>query len=103
MVALLDLLLLTRVIRQGPLVPRWPFLRPPSGPAGEAHAAGATDFATREAPPEPRPEARPEEPDLIIESIGPGAAFPALPGRRRGRRRPAARGRPGGQPTGSGN
>ncbi|MFL6115059.1 MAG: hypothetical protein ACJ786_27495, partial [Catenulispora sp.] len=78
-VALLDLLLLTRVIRQGPLVPRWPLMRPPSGPAGEAHAAGTADFAAREAEPE-RPESRPEEPDLIIESMAPGQHFRLFPG-----------------------
>lgn len=77
-VALLDLLLLTQVIRSGPLVPRWPLLRPPAGPAGAAHAAGAADFDAREAEPE-RPESRPEEPDLIIESLTPGSHFRLFP------------------------
>ena len=85
-VALLDLLLLTTVIRRGRLVPRWPLGRP--GPAdresmaeADARDIGAADYAARDAGPDPadpaayaadapaRPESRPEEPDLIIESL----------------------------------
>ena len=85
-VALLDLLLLTTVIRRGRLVPRWPLGRP--GPADRESMAdadprqiGARDFAGRAAGPDPadpaaygadvplRPESQPEEPDLIIESL----------------------------------
>ena len=85
-VALLDLLLLTTVILQGPLVPRWPFGRP--GPAdrenladADAREIGATDFEARTDAPDPadpaayeedapdRPESQPEEPDLIIRPL----------------------------------
>jgi hypothetical protein len=85
-VALLDLLLLTTVIRQGPLVPRWPVGRPVAAdrePPTEtvARERGAADFAGRtdvldpadpgaydeDAP--PRPESLPEEPDLIIRPL----------------------------------
>jgi hypothetical protein len=85
-VALLDLLLLTTVIRSGPLVPRWPTGRP--GPAdresmaeADARHIGAGDFAARDDGPDPadpaayepdapvRPESRPEEPDLIIRPL----------------------------------
>ncbi|BCY05747.1 SCO7613 C-terminal domain-containing membrane protein [Actinoplanes sp. L3-i22] len=65
-VAVLDLLLLTRVIKQGRLVPRWPLGRPTF--ADRANAAEMTDS---EAPPEPRPESQPEEPDLIISGLRP--------------------------------
>ncbi|WP_430783262.1 SCO7613 C-terminal domain-containing membrane protein [Actinoplanes sp. G11-F43] len=54
-VALLDLLLLTTVIRAGRLVPRWPLGRP-----------GAAD---REAEDPHRPESHPEEPDLVISGM----------------------------------
>ncbi|GAB1645158.1 SCO7613 C-terminal domain-containing membrane protein [Krasilnikovia sp. MM14-A1259] len=96
-VAGIDLLLLTTVIRTGPLLPHWPLVR--LGPAGEqaaadARAAGAGDFADRAAAPPgsaepdsdasetgapesgefgedapPRPESQPEEPDLIIGAL----------------------------------
>jgi hypothetical protein len=92
-VALVDLLLLTTVIRRGRLVPRWPIGRPGGADRetmamADARDIGATDFANREAPPDPadpstygvdapdRPESRPEEPDFIIS---------ALAGRRRRR------------------
>jgi hypothetical protein len=106
--AVLDLLLLTTVIRRGPLVPRWPWGRP--GPAdresvaeADARDIGAADFAARDAGPDPadpaaygpaapaRPETRPEEPDLIIES---------LTGNRRSRWRPS-RIFPGPRPAGA--
>ncbi|PWK40868.1 SCO7613 C-terminal domain-containing membrane protein [Actinoplanes xinjiangensis] len=79
-VALLDLLLLTRVIRAGRLVPRWPLGRPVAADRvslAEADADGKM-FARRDGAPDPadpaayaadappRPESRPEEPDLII-------------------------------------
>jgi hypothetical protein len=87
-VALLDLLLLTTVIRSGPLVPRWPFGRPVAADReslseGDARRLGASDFAARDAGPDPadpaayapdapdRPESQPEEPDLIIASLAP--------------------------------
>lgn len=72
-VALIDLLLLTTVIRRGRLVPRWPVGRP--GPAdresmaeADARDLGAADFEDRDAGPD-RPETRPEEPDLIIRPL----------------------------------
>ena len=76
-VALVDLLLLTTVIRSGRLVPRWPVGRPVSADRagmaeGDARDLGARDFAARDADPEflpPRPESRPEEPDLIIDAL----------------------------------
>ena len=85
-VALLDLLLLTTVILQGPLVPRWPFGRPGPGDRGnladaDARDIGAADFEARSAAPDPadpaayeedapaRPESLPEEPDLIIRPL----------------------------------
>jgi hypothetical protein len=85
-VALLDLLLLTTVIRRGRLVPRWPLGRPgaadrESTAQADARDIGAADDAARDAGPDPadpaayaadapaRPESRPEEPDLIIESM----------------------------------
>jgi hypothetical protein len=63
-VAVLDLLLLTTVIRTGRLVPRWPVGRPTAldREKEEAAAAAAADFAARS----DRPESAPEEPDLII-------------------------------------
>jgi hypothetical protein len=83
-VALLDLLLLTTVIRAGRLVPRWPIGRPVAADresladADDARAAGEADYARRDATPDPvtppRPESAAEEPDLII---------PGLTGRRR--------------------
>ncbi|MDT5043912.1 MAG: hypothetical protein QOE51_4897 [Actinoplanes sp.] len=81
-VAVLDLLLLTTVIRRGPLVPRWPFGRPVAADresGTDPRDLGAADFAGRnadlgdpagyedDAP--PRPESRPEEPDLIIRPL----------------------------------
>ena len=76
-VALLDLLLLTTVIRTGRLVPRWPLNRPGPGDRegmaeADARIAGEQDFLEAEAEPEfapIRPESRPEEPDLIIGSL----------------------------------
>ena len=85
-VALLDLLLLTTVIRRGRIVPRWPVGRPAAGDREgmaevDARDIGATDYANRDAVPDPadpaayaedapfRPESRPEEPDLIIGSL----------------------------------
>ncbi|MEV6299484.1 hypothetical protein AB0M02_08775 [Actinoplanes sp. NPDC051861] len=82
-VAVLDLLLLTTVIRSGRLVPRWPLGRPVSADReslAEADADGER-FARREGAPDPadpaayapdappRPESRPEEPDLIIPGL----------------------------------
>ncbi|MBB2945579.1 hypothetical protein FB565_005312 [Actinoplanes lutulentus] len=61
-VAVLDLLLLTTVIRTGRLVPRWPLGRPT--PADRAPAEIDLD---PDAP--PRPESHPEEPDLIISGL----------------------------------
>ncbi|MFC7531406.1 SCO7613 C-terminal domain-containing membrane protein [Actinoplanes sp. GCM10030250] len=82
-VAVLDLLLLTTVIRSGRLVPRWPLGRPVA--ADRVSLAEADDdaerFARREGAPDPadpsayaadappRPESRPEEPDLIIPGL----------------------------------
>ncbi len=76
-VALLDLLLLTTVIRRGRLVPRWPAGRPVAADRGgmapgDAREAGARDFAARDADPAftpERPESRPEEPDFIIDAL----------------------------------
>ncbi|MEU8655648.1 hypothetical protein AB0C31_02825, partial [Actinoplanes philippinensis] len=71
-VALLDLLLLTRVIRAGRLVPRWPLGRPVAADR-ESLADADTDRGPDPADPSsyaadapPRPESRQEEPDLII-------------------------------------
>ncbi|WP_433301093.1 proline-rich domain-containing protein [Actinoplanes sp. CA-030573] len=76
-VAVLDLLLLTTVIRSGRLVPQWPIGRPVAADrenladADEAYAAGAADVAGRGAPVETplRPESLPEEPDLILHGM----------------------------------
>ncbi|MBO3738134.1 SCO7613 C-terminal domain-containing membrane protein [Actinoplanes flavus] len=82
-VAALDLLLLTRVIRTGRLVPRWPVGRPvPADRVSLAEAdADAGRFTRREDEPDPadpsaysadappRPESQPEEPDLIISGL----------------------------------
>ncbi|WP_229072021.1 SCO7613 C-terminal domain-containing membrane protein [Actinoplanes sp. DH11] len=82
-VAVLDLLLLTTVIRTGRLVPRWPVGRPlPADRESLAEAdADAERFARRPGAPDPadpaayaadappRPESRPEEPDLIISGL----------------------------------
>jgi len=85
-VAVLDLLLLTTVIRGGRLLPQWPWGRPVVGDResladADAREAGAADFARREDLPDPadpgayaadappRPEAAPEEPDLIIAGL----------------------------------
>ncbi|GIE95895.1 SCO7613 C-terminal domain-containing membrane protein [Paractinoplanes rishiriensis] len=80
-VAVLDLFLLTSVIRSGRLVPQWPVGRPVPAdreghaPADEAWTAGTTDYARRDEPlgPDapPRPESAPEEPDLIIQGLAP--------------------------------
>ena len=82
-VAVLDLLLLTTVIRSGRLVPRWPLGRPVAADRAslaEADADGER-FARRDGAPDPadpaayaadappRPESRPEEPDLIISGL----------------------------------
>jgi hypothetical protein len=82
-VAVLDLLLLTRVIRTGRLVPKWPLGRPVGADRAslaEADADGER-FARRDGAPDPadpaayaadappRPESRPEEPDLIIPGL----------------------------------
>ena len=72
--ALIDLLLLTTVIRRGRLVPRWPIGRPVAGDReglaeADARLIGARDYELRDTDPEltpDRPESRPEEPDLII-------------------------------------
>ncbi|MEV6633841.1 hypothetical protein AB0M54_24130 [Actinoplanes sp. NPDC051470] len=76
-VALLDLLLLTTVIRTGRLVPRWPLRRPGPGDRegmaeADAQEAGRRDFDERDLDPEltpARPETAPEEPDLIISGL----------------------------------
>jgi hypothetical protein len=83
-VALIDLLLLTTVIREGRLVPRWPIGRPVAADReslaeADARDIGAADFAARDADPaDPgayesgaplRPESLPEEPDLIIDGL----------------------------------
>jgi hypothetical protein len=72
-VAVLDLMLLTTVISSGRLVPQWPPNRPVAADREgmapgdqDAYAAGAADFAA-DAP--PRPESRPEEPDLILQGM----------------------------------
>jgi hypothetical protein len=96
-VAVLDLLLLTTLIRRGRLVPRWPWGRPVVGDRtslaeADARDLGAADFdAAKHDLPErprpnlahpdpalpdldehaPRPEAAPEEPDLVIEALAP--------------------------------
>ncbi|GAB2598662.1 hypothetical protein Aab01nite_74770 [Paractinoplanes abujensis] len=62
-VAVLDLLLLTTVIRKGRLVPRWPWGRP--GPADRR----AQDPAPLPEDPPERPETAREEPDLIIPGL----------------------------------
>ncbi|UQU63954.1 hypothetical protein COUCH_34085 [Couchioplanes caeruleus] len=98
-VAVVDLLLLTTVIRRGRLVPRWPVGRPVAGDReslaeADARDIGARDFESRDDPADPgsysaaaqateadpaaadadfdtpdRPESRPEEPDLIIDGL----------------------------------
>ncbi|MFI7541760.1 SCO7613 C-terminal domain-containing membrane protein [Actinoplanes sp. NPDC049599] len=83
-VALIDLLLLTTVIREGSLVPRWPVGRPVAADReslaeADARQLGADDFDARDADPaDPgayeagapaRPESLPEEPDLIIDGL----------------------------------
>ncbi len=80
-VAVLDLLLLTTVIRTGRLVPHWPIIRASSAPRTEPdpHTVGVTDFHRHQSPPTdpapydvplpPRPESAPEEPDLIIHGL----------------------------------
>jgi hypothetical protein len=82
-VALIDLLLLTTVIRQGRLVPSWPFGRPVAGDReslaeADARDIGAEDFERHGDPAGPasdefetpeRPESKPEEPDLIIDGL----------------------------------
>jgi hypothetical protein len=76
-VALIDLLLLTTVIRRGRLVPRWPIGRPVAGDRetlaeADARDIGARDYELRDTDPEltpDRPESRPEEPDLIIAGL----------------------------------
>jgi hypothetical protein len=76
-VAVLDLLLLTTVIRSGRLVPQWPVGRPVGADRETLAAAdaGAADYLRRGDPADPgtyagetppRPESLPEEPDLII-------------------------------------
>jgi hypothetical protein len=96
-VALVDLLLLTTVIRTGRLVPRWPLGRPGAADreglaAADARDIGAAAFADRDAAPDPadpaaygpdappRPESAPEEPDLIIRPMS-GARRRWLPSR----------------------
>ncbi|AGL14648.1 SCO7613 C-terminal domain-containing membrane protein [Actinoplanes sp. N902-109] len=83
-VAVIDLLLLTTVIRQGRLLPRWPVGRPVAAdresPAeADARTIGERDFERRADPADPgayesgeapeRPETQPEEPDLIIDGL----------------------------------
>jgi hypothetical protein len=94
-VAVLDLLLLTTLIRRGRLVPPWPWGRPVIGDRrnlaeADARGRGAADFDAATygsgergpadpehpdpAPPDldehtPRPEGAPEEPDLVIEAL----------------------------------
>ncbi|XVU26478.1 SCO7613 C-terminal domain-containing membrane protein [Actinoplanes sp. CA-054009] len=73
-VAVLDLLLLTTVIRRGRLLPRWPIGRPVAADretlaqADDARRAGHADFDGRLDPAD-RPESAPEEPDLIIHGL----------------------------------
>ncbi|WP_127499612.1 SCO7613 C-terminal domain-containing membrane protein [Actinoplanes solisilvae] len=62
-VAVLDLLLLTTVIRKGRLLPRWPMGRP--APADRETVD--PDPLDEDAP--ERPESAPEEPDLIIHGL----------------------------------
>ncbi|MEU4558903.1 hypothetical protein AB0F72_10965 [Actinoplanes sp. NPDC023936] len=66
-VAVLDLLLLTTVIRSGRLVPRWPLGRPLPPDRESLADADGDRFGDPDAP--PRPESRPEEPDLIISGL----------------------------------
>ncbi|MFI5890782.1 SCO7613 C-terminal domain-containing membrane protein [Actinoplanes sp. NPDC051513] len=79
-VAVLDLFLLTTVIRSGRLVPQWPIGRPVGADRETLAAAdaGAADYLRRGDPADPgsyatdappRPESRPEEPDLIISGM----------------------------------
>ncbi|GAA2685219.1 SCO7613 C-terminal domain-containing membrane protein [Actinoplanes palleronii] len=80
-VAALDLLLLTRVIRRGRLVPRWPLGRPDAADRAAAAEADGDGFTRHEGDPDPadpssyaadappRPESHPEEPDLIISGL----------------------------------
>lgn len=83
-VAVIDLLLLTTVIRQGRLLPRWPVGRPVAGDReslaeADARTIGERDFERRADPADPgayessdmpvRPETLPEEPDLIIDGL----------------------------------
>jgi hypothetical protein len=67
-VAALDLLLLTTVIRTGRLLPQWPLGRPLPPDRESLADADADRFTDPDAP--PRPESRPEEPDLIISGLG---------------------------------
>ena len=97
-VAIIDLLLLTTVIRRGRLVPRWPTGRPVVADRetlaeADARDIGARDFAAG-ADVDPaftpdRPESQPEEPDLIISGLtGPRRRW--LPTRIFPGRRPAS-------------
>ncbi|HET6479298.1 MAG TPA: hypothetical protein VFG35_04535 [Actinoplanes sp.] len=62
-VAIVDLLLLTTVIRKGRLLPRWPVGRPTPADRESLDSASSAEDAP------PRPEAAPEEPDLIIHGL----------------------------------
>ncbi|SNY28343.1 SCO7613 C-terminal domain-containing membrane protein [Paractinoplanes atraurantiacus] len=69
-VAVLDLLLLTTVIRSGRLLPRWPIGRPVAGDRENLAQADDAPDADAYAEDTPlRPESAPEEPDLIIHGL----------------------------------
>lgn len=71
--AVIDLVLLTTVIRQGRLLPKWPIGRPVAGDReslaeADARRIGERDFDESLETPF-RPESQPEEPDLIIDGL----------------------------------
>ncbi|BBH66207.1 hypothetical protein ACTI_28920 [Actinoplanes sp. OR16] len=68
-VAVLDLLLLTTVIRSGRLVPRWPLGRPLPPDRESLADADPERFTSPDPDAPPRPESQPEEPDLIISGL----------------------------------
>ncbi|GAA2527312.1 SCO7613 C-terminal domain-containing membrane protein [Winogradskya humida] len=70
--AVIDLFLLTTVIRQGRLLPRWPVGRPTAADRADeadARALGEQDFDDALFDTPARPETQPEEPDLIISGM----------------------------------
>ncbi|GAB1689531.1 SCO7613 C-terminal domain-containing membrane protein [Krasilnikovia sp. M28-CT-15] len=105
-VAIIDLLLLTTVIRSGPLLPHWPLLSRlvPGGrqstDARAARAAGATDFTGRDAAPRPAGASAPDAAEPGPGDAGPGNAGPGNAGP--GNAGPGNAGPGGAEPAGTG-